>query len=595
MRKLNFFKNYFRRMAIRISERMNHYKINEKLRFTYIFCVLLPLIITDSVIIFTVAKTDHITRTHELENITEAVKYNLITQIDSAVTISFNIYTNTYINEFMNKKYESPLDYYDSYLKQMQDSLFKSSIGTSSSTITMYADNDTIINGGEFARLETISDTKWYQHLKKSEKDQMLFVYFDDSNVPVVDAKRRIVLIRKLDYYKRDKCEKILKIELDYRVMARNMLNMNYEKPVYVCSGEQIIFSNDGYMEAGNNFEQFQEWSKIGYQDELNLYDQEFDIYVLHREKSGLQHIRDNLPLILFLICVNALLPLLFMRIINKSFTKRLSILSNTFAHVGEDSLKEIKKVQGTDEIGALMQSYNKMALRMNELIQTVYVETLKQQELDIARKNAELLALRGQINPHFLFNALESIRMHSILKNEMETADMVERLAKMERQYVDWGSDFEIIKAELEFVEAYLKLQKYRFGDRLNYRIEADEGCMEYKLPKLTLLTFVENACVHGFENKSGTGWIFVRVCSLEDCMYLEVEDTGNGIGEPKLSELREKMRHSDIQDLKSKGRVGMINACLRLKMLTDNRVTFDLESEEGAGTIVTVTVPKI
>ena len=84
-------------------------------------------------------------------------------------------------------------------------------------------------------------------------------------------------------------------------------------------------------------------------------------------------------------------------------------------------------------------------------------------------KKNAELLALHVQINPHFLFNALESIRMHSILKEEFETADMVERLAIMERQNVDWGNDDIPISREMDFVEAYLGLQKYRFGDRLS------------------------------------------------------------------------------------------------------------------------------
>ena len=80
------------------------------------------------------------------------------------------------------------------------------------------------------------------------------------------------------------------------------------------------------------------------------------------------------------------------------------------------------------------MTNYNVMADRMNDLIQTVYVDKLKGQEMDIARQNAELLALHSQINPHFLFNALESIRMHSLLKDEKETAEMVEHLAMMQR-----------------------------------------------------------------------------------------------------------------------------------------------------------------
>ncbi len=146
------------------------------------------------------------------------------------------------------------------------------------------------------------------------------------------------------------------------------------------------------------------------------------------------------------------------------------------------------------------MDNYNRMADRMNSLIDTAYRCRLKEQKMDIARQNAELMALYSQINPHFLFNALESIRMHSILKKEEETADMIQKLAIMVRQNVDWSSDSNTIKRELAFVEAYLSLQKYRFGERLSYQINAQEDCQNILVPKLTITTFVENACVQRY-----------------------------------------------------------------------------------------------
>ena len=167
------------------------------------------------------------------------------------------------------------------------------------------------------------------------------------------------------------------------------------------------------------------------------------------------------------------------------------------------------------------------MVKRTNELIQTVYKNKIKEQEILVGRKNAELLALQSQINPHFLFNALESIRMRSLLKEESETADMVEKLAIMQRQYVDWGNDSVEIEQELEFVKAYLSLQKYRFGDRLNYNLEIDPECAQLRIPKLTIVTFVENACVHGIESKASPGWIFVRVYKREEQLCRCVEET--------------------------------------------------------------------
>ena len=284
------------------------------------------------------------------------------------------------------------------------------------------------------------------------------------------------------------------------------------------------------------------------------------------------------------------------MQALRRTFTERLEILNRTINYRDKGKLEEIQGIQGiqgTDEIAVLMRNYNNMVEENNHLIETVYKSRLKQQEINIARQKAELLALHGQINPHFLFNVLENIRMRSVLKQEYETAEMIEQLSIMERQYVEWGTDLLPISEEQKFVEAYLKLQKYRFGNRLSYAIDIEENCKEYKIPKLSLVTFVENSCVHGVEDKAAPCWIFVRVYRKQETLYMEIEDTGSGITEEYLSLLRNRMENASIEMLKQKGRVGVVNACLRLKLYTEGNVKFTLESEEYVGTIVTIAIP--
>ena len=230
---------------------------------------------------------------------------------------------------------------------------------------------------------------------------------------------------------------------------------------------------------------------------------------------------------------------------------------------------------------------------RINSLIQIVYKNKIKEQEMTVARQKAELLALRSQINPHFLFNTLECIRMHSIIRNENDTANMIEKLAILERQYVDWGEDFASVESEAELVKAYLSIQKYRFGDRLSYEIDIDNKCKSLIIPKLTVVTFVENACVHGIESKISSGWVFVRIYLKEEFMYIEVEDTGKGMNEKSMKQLLWKMRNANIQLLQGKERAGIINACLRLKMETNNEAVFELDGEEGMGLIVQIKMP--
>ena len=333
--------------------------------------------------------------------------------------------------------------------------------------------------------------------------------------------------------------------------------------------------------------------NKTDFEEDIQVYGTDMSIKVVGKNRNLFVILMSYLPLILALLLVNILLPFFLVDSINKSFTKRLQEVSEAFDSIKDEKLVLIENPRGKDEIGSLMHNYNRMVFKINGLIEVVYKSIIKEQEMIVARQNAELLALHSQINPHFLFNALESIRMHSLLKQEIETADMVENLAKLQRQYVEWEEDNAEIVKELELVSTYLEIQKYRFGDRLSYELDVDEECENYKIPKLSIVTFVENACIHGIESKITPGWIFVRIYKKENFLYLEIEDTGNGIEEELAEELLAKMRNANMDMLKEKGRVGIINACIRLKMMTKDEVKFDLESERGIGTIVTVKIP--
>ena len=582
-----------KRLLEHIEVSMDDFKIKKKFYIMYILCMLLPLILTDSVIIYIVIHTEQVSRRHEMENIANAVQYSLYNGIDSAAELGKSIYMNKYIDEFLDKQYKSSYDYVVSYQDFFKDTLLENSVGMDNVIITMYSENNTIVNGGEFERLEMIKESKWYQYLKDSGLDKIVYFDYDQSKSPAVEAKRKILFLQKLDFYGDTDREKVLKIELDYSSMTRNLIRMNYDTPVYVCWNDQIVLSNGKYASVGKNFEPFQEKDKIGYTQDMSLYGINLKIYVMQTEVKALTEIMRNFPIIFLLILINAVLPILMVRGFNRSFTARIGELSRAFKNVENEHLVEIENARGKDEIGSLMRSYNKMAERINSLIQIVYKNRLAEQEMMVARQNAELLALHSQINPHFLFNALESIRMHSIIKREFETADMVEKLAIMQRQYVEWGNDSIDIGKEMEFVRAYLGLQKYRFGDRLSYELDVEETCNGLKIPKLSIVTFVENACVHGIESKMSPGWIFVRIYQKSEWLYLEIEDTGSSMEEEVVEELLEKMKHANIEMLKDKGRVGMVNACLRLKMVSKDEVQFEVDGELGVGTMVQIRIP--
>ncbi len=570
---------------------MDDFTIRKKFYIFYVVCVLIPLIVTDSVVFLTTAKSDRERREHEMSNIASAVEYSLSSMIGNAGEIANSIYTNRDFEEFLSKRYNNPAEYVAAYQDFLNRTLLENALGMNSMIFTLYTDNDTVINGGRVNTLDKLRDTESYLRLNEEGKSKGIFFVYDDSSSRIT-RERRIIYLQRLDFYDTE-AEKYLKIEFDYGSMVRTLKNMNYDNEILICEGDRILLSNGQYGSYGSEFQRLDGVPRGAYEHSISLYGTELTVYVKPIENSFLTSIRNELPIILLLLVVNVIFPFWFVQIFNRSFTKRITELSRVFKSVDSDHLIPMPYEGGKDEISSMIRNYNRMVERTNGLIETVYKNKIREQEMLVGRKNAELLALHSQINPHFLFNVLESIRMHSILKKENETADMVAKLAVMQRQYVEWGNDSVSILQEIEFVKAYLALQKYRFGERLNYDIEMDRECENFRIPKLTIVTFVENACVHGIESKASPGWIFVRIVRQGEGMEIEIEDTGSGMAEDKLAELQGNMRNANIEMLKGGGRVGIINACVRLKMVTENRVEFRVEGEEGVGTTVTIRIP--
>ena len=333
---------------------------------------------------------------------------------------------------------------------------------TGSSVITLYTDNETIVSGGTVRSLDLIKGSDWYQDLSKKNTEQMLhFAYEPDIPGAVMDPERCVYFLSKMNYYGGGQSEKMLKLEMDYSTINRNLQNLNYDMPVYICHEGKVIFSNRGGENIGDPFENFLSSDDVKYLKKSNIYGAELEICVLRPETDLIGKLVERLPILVLLFSINILFPLIMVLLLNRSLTARISRLSSIFRNTEDENLIEIEDVAAKDEIGDLMRNYNRMAFRIKTLVKIVYKNRIREQEMTVARQKAELLALRSQINPHFLFNALESIRMHSVIKKEKITAEMVEKLAVMQRQYVDWGEDIIEVGQEMDIVRNYMDLQQ--------------------------------------------------------------------------------------------------------------------------------------
>ena len=582
-----------RKLRKHIKEYLIALRLRQKLRLLFAVCVMFPMIVTDAIILVNEYRNVAIEMEKEMEQTANTVEYTLQKHMEYPSNIAHNIYQSAVMHNFLNEEYESAYAYYDAYYRLRSESMFDASMGIKGATVSIFADNPTILDGSGFYTMDHYRNEDWFQTLYASDANRMLLFEYSTGMSGDIKENRRVVLLMKMNMGTFSGCQKALRMDLDFSDFEDDLINLEIDDKVLVCDNENLIFTNRDSTGEKEPFEPLPRVNNISYKKNMTLYGHELAISIISSENKFHAFLVKNGAFLLIMMAINIAMLTLMLYILERTLITRVKHLEDGFGIMDGERMRLIDGIEGNDEITSLGESYNHMAERMNELVNTVYLDRLREQEMDLAKQKAELLALHSQINPHFLFNVLESVRMHSLLKGEKETAQMVGKLAVMERTYVNWGDDEIPIHKEMDFVEAYLALQKYRFGDRLSYQLSVDDDCKMFGIPKLTIVTFVENACEHGVEKKASPGWIFVRINRDEKAVTIEVEDTGMGMDEETIADIRSRAKDISIQNIKGSSHIGIMNALLRVKLVTDGKAVFEIDSEPGVGTQIRHVIP--
>jgi two-component system sensor histidine kinase YesM len=462
--------------------------------------------------------------------------------------------------------------------------------------IEIFADNETILGGGKISTLNTARDTKWYQEYWDSEQDTFLYVYYDESKkfIPGSGSCRTISIVRRLDNFGNKGIEKVLKIDIDYNAMLKDVLNEKIDGEIYIRNKEHVLFSNLPNTSGMKVFPEADTLEKIEHTMEKSFHagNQEWEIVILAKSAPFWSVLFQNKGM-LFLILLNLMIPTLLIYLVGKSISHRLLIVAAYMKKVEKEQFEVISLMEGEDEIGKLIRSYNMMVIKIKDLIEVVFKGNAEKQALELSKKQAELKAIQSQVNPHFLFNTLETIRMRSLLKGEGETANIIGELAVLFRKSMNWGFDLITIDEEMNFIEKYINIQKYRFGDKIKFYHYIMDNCKQYRIPKLTISSFVENACIHGIEATTVEGVISLTITRNEEYLFIEISDNGKGFEEKRLNEIRWMLEHADSKMLNESKSTGMLNAYLRLRMYSDGQITFEIDSKIENGTDIIVRIP--
>ena len=296
---------------------------------------------------------------------------------------------------------------------------------------------------------------------------------------------------------------------------------------------------------------------------------------------ADITNIRNSIILI-GVICL--LTTFLFSLLISAAITRPISRLERRMEAAEKGNLEVVSQTYPSDEVGRLSQRMDSMLTRIKVLMQ----EVVSEQE---AKRKSEMKALQAQINPHFLYNTLDSI-VWMAETNNSEVVAMTEALARLFRITLSRGEDQITLEQELEHVRNYLIIQSIRYVNKFDYQIDADESLFQYKVLKLILQPLVENSIYHGIKNKRQKGHISITAKSIDGRLLIEVSDDGIGMSPERAASLLHTAPGSGRDRLSG---IGVRNVHERIQLYYGPDYGLQFESSPGAGTTVKIWLPMV
>ncbi|WNR46035.1 cache domain-containing sensor histidine kinase [Paenibacillus roseipurpureus] len=292
-----------------------------------------------------------------------------------------------------------------------------------------------------------------------------------------------------------------------------------------------------------------------------------------------------NLAILAVLTCITALCAYL----LSRSMVRPIKTLKTAMQRAGAGDLKQQLSYESLDEIGELKSSFNQMIVQINTLMQENIDSKVREQELHKLKSQAELRMLQQQINPHFLYNTLESINMMAKRSGAEDVSTTVGALARIFRFTISKGPELVQLAQEIEHTRSYMTIQLVRFRSRFEVEWELAEEALYVPVLKFILQPIVENAVNHGIAELPSGGKICISAMVAERTLIVEVRDNGVGMDEPTLH----KLLLSLTEEASSDTGIGLRNVYQRLKLYYSDQAQMRVESDMMMGTKITISIP--
>ncbi|NQX59972.1 cache domain-containing sensor histidine kinase [Paenibacillus qinlingensis] len=472
------------------------------------------------------------------------------------------------------------------------------------SGIQFYTKNATMLNNWEFFyEDEQTSSKAWFQEALNA-KGRIEWRYLKNETF---GGGYMISLIRKIGFYG-DSNYGMLVIGIDPAVFQSMLSQEPFETMLITADGfvaaskntdlvgETVAELHLNVMEAERQGKSVLEYETV-YKGEPSKVI--VNNYLPDASQSGFKivsiipvqtivHEANRIRLFSFTITsISMLIAVILILVFSNTLGRRLKRLSKEIKKVALGNLSAFSEMEGKDEIGQLSRQFNSMVSSIRDLMEEVSTANLQKNQLIVKQKEIKLKMLASQINPHFLFNTLETIRMKAHIRRELEIAHVVMLLGKLMRKNLEFGNDKIPLAEELENVNGYLAIQKFRYGDRLNFHMDVHEGAMSFKIFPLILQPLVENAVIHGLECKEDPGTIRIHVNFVDWQLEISVVDDGIGMEPEQLDHVVHTLNEPEEG---SQTHIGLRNVHQRIRLSDGEEYGLGIESVSGKGTRVTL-----
>ncbi|MEH7247402.1 histidine kinase [Neobacillus niacini] len=296
----------------------------------------------------------------------------------------------------------------------------------------------------------------------------------------------------------------------------------------------------------------------------------------------------------IWMILLTSLLLLLATYWFSLSITRPVQQLTEAASELSKGRFDKEITVKTNDEISFLAKTFDHMRSNINNLIQQIKETAKLEHELQqnkILLQESHFRSLQSQINPHFLFNTLNTLSKKAYLEGSEEISDLLVSVADLLRYNLKQIDRSVTLRDELMIVEQYMEIQKTRFMDRLQLHLEIDESSIDVAIPALTLQPIIENAVIHAVEPSIDGGAISIRVKNKDEYVMVQIEDDGTGMSEEKITQI---LLERQVQIEGHSTGIGFSNVVKRLRLFYERDDVITIESTLGSGTAVLLKIPR-